>query len=101
MQETKMIQIGIKMNPPLKALCGTSHSSLSVPSDSSVRDALKQWILPFENSLYQRYGFNDIQSFLDCFIILRNGAHLSREDQSDTKAQEGDLIEIMEVIAGG
>ena len=101
MQTVRMVQIGIKMNPSLKALTGTSHSVFSVPGDSSVRDALKRWILPFEDSLYRRYGFNDVQGFLDCFIILRNGTHLSQEDQSDTKVQEGDLIEIVEVIAGG
>jgi sulfur carrier protein ThiS len=100
-EKAKMVQVAIKMSTTLKGVFGKPSLVLSVPANSSVRDVLNHWILQFEDSLKQRYGFKDIESFLKSFIILLNGAHLSKLDSLDTRVDEGDVVEIMELISGG
>lgn len=96
-----MVQVTIKISSTLEEVVGKHSLVLTVPTDSSVRDVLNQWILQFEDSLKQRYGFKDVQNFLKYFIILLNGAHLSRIDSLDKKVDDGDMVEIMELVSGG
>jgi sulfur carrier protein ThiS len=101
MEKVKMLRVTIKISSTLKDIAGENSLVLAVPVNSSVREVLNREFLQFEDRLKQRYGFRDIESFLKSFIILLNGASLSKTDSLDTEVGEGDIVEIMELISGG
>jgi molybdopterin converting factor small subunit len=97
-----VVQVTVKVHSILKEVVGSPTLVVGVPDNSSVKDVFDEFLYKFREALDQRYEFDaGERDFLKYFILSLNGTALSKLGTSEARVKEGDVVDILEPIAGG
>ena len=97
-----MVPVTVKVHSILREVVGSPTVVVGVPDNGSVKDVLDEFLGKFRKQLHQKYEFEAGEpDFLKYFILSLNGTPLSKSGTAATRVKKGDVVDILEPIAGG
>jgi sulfur carrier protein ThiS len=102
LEEEIVVPVTVKVHSILREVVGSPTVVVGVPDNGSVKDVLDEFLGKFRKQLHQKYEFEAGEpDFLKYFILSLNGTPLSKSGTAATRVKKGDVVDILEPIAGG
>ena len=97
-----MVQVNVKVHSILREVVGRPSLVIEAQDDISVGDVLSKVFYQFKDGFQQKYQMGEGDwDLLKHFIIALNGVLLPNPSGLNTNVKEGDVVDIMEPMAGG